>query len=126
MADRDDRQQPRPNDEWRPTDHGATGALQGRVARGLTWTLIDTWGSQLIGLFIFVLLARLLSVDDFGLVTLAAVFVAFAQLFVDQGLGDAVVQRPTLTRRQLDTAFWASMAAGLLITVAGVVLAFPI
>src|SRR5688500_9112482 len=112
---------------WEPSDHGAaTGGLQGRVARGLTWTFIDTWGSQLLGLFIFVLLARLLTEIDFGLVTLAAVFVAFAQLLVDQGLGDAIVQRPQLTRRQLDTAFWASMVTGLLITVAAVVLAIPI
>ena len=116
-----------PNDEWRPTDHGAaTGGLQGRVARGLTWTLIDTWGSQLLGLVVFVLLARLLTEIDFGLVTAAAVFVGFAQLFVDQGLGDAVVQRPTLTRRQLDSAFWASIATGALITVIGVVAAIPI
>jgi PST family polysaccharide transporter len=114
-------------DEWRPTDHAsATGALQGRVARGLTWTLLDTWGSQLLGLFIFILLARLLTEIDFGLVTLAAVFVAFAQLLVDQGLGDAVVQRPQITRRQLDTAFWASVVTGLLITGASVVLAIPI
>ncbi|MDL2335467.1 MAG: lipopolysaccharide biosynthesis protein [Chloroflexota bacterium] len=113
--------------EWQPSDHGvATGAMQCRVARGLTWTLIDTWGSQLLGLVIFVLLARLLTEVDFGLVAAAAVFVGFAQLFVDQGLGDAVVQRPTLTRRQLDTAFWAAMATGLLITVVGVLLAIPI
>src|SRR5512141_684419 len=113
--------------EWQPSDHSvASGGMSGRVARGLTWTLIDTWGSQLIGLVIFVLLARLLLPDDFGLVGLAAVFVAFAGLLVDQGLGDAVVQRPTLTKRQLDTAFWAAMLTGLLITVAGVVLAIPI
>lgn len=125
--DNSDRGMSEPSDEWRPTDHGiSTGGLQGRVARGLTWTLIDTWGSQLLGLFIFILLARLLTPVDFGLVALAAVFVAFAQLLVDQGLGDAVVQRPTLTRRQLDTAFWASMVTGLLLSVAGVILAIPI
>jgi O-antigen/teichoic acid export membrane protein len=114
-------------DEWRPSDHAdATGGLQRRVARGLTWTLLDSWGSQILGLVVFVLLARLLTQADFGLVAFAAVFVSFAGLLVDQGLGDAVVQRPTLTRRQLDTAFWASIAAGVLITVAGVVLAIPI
>lgn len=116
-----------PDAEWQPSAHGAQrGGLQGRVARGLTWTLIDTWGTQLLGLVIFVLLARLLLPVDFGLVALAAVFVAFAQLLVDQGLGDAVVQRPTLTRRQLDTAFWASMLTGLIVTVAAIVLAIPI
>jgi PST family polysaccharide transporter len=115
------------HDEWRPSDHGdRTGGLQGRVARGLTWTLLDTWGSQVLGLVVFVLLARLLTQADFGLVAFAAIFVSFAQLLVDQGLGDAVVQRPTLTRRQLDTAFWASMVAGVLMTIAGIVLAIPI
>lgn len=92
----------------------------------MTWTLIDTWGTQLLGLVIFILLARLVDPADFGLVAFAAVFVAFAQLLVDQGLGDAVVQRATLTRRQLDTAFWASVLTGLIITVAVVVLAIPI
>ena len=127
MADQEKEHGPSAGGEWQPSDHGlATGGMQGRVARGLTWTLIDTWGSQLLGLLIFVLLARLLTPVDFGLVALAAVFVAFAQLLVDQGLGDAVVQRPQLTRRQLDTAFWASMVTGLLLTVAGVLLAIPI
>ncbi|HUP82699.1 MAG TPA: lipopolysaccharide biosynthesis protein [Candidatus Limnocylindria bacterium] len=116
-----------PDDKWQPSHHGGSGgAMQGRVARGLTWTLIDTWGSQLLGLVIFVLLARLLLPVDFGLVNYAAIFVAFAAVFVDQGLGDAVVQRPTLTTRQLDTAFWASLLTGLAITVAGFVLAIPI
>ncbi len=113
--------------EWMAFDHATPkGGLQGRVARGLTWTLLDTWGSQLLGLIVFVLLARLLSQVDFGLVAFAAIFVTFAGLFVDQGLGDAVVQRATVTRRQLDTAFWASLLTGLLIALAAIVLANPI
>ena len=64
--------------------------------------------------------------EDFGLVALAAVFVSLGQLFVDQGLGDAIVQRPTLTRRQIDTAFWTSVATGTLLTIAGYLLAGPI
>ena len=106
------------SDHWLPSDHGSEkGALQKRVARGLTWTLIDTWGSQLLGLIVFVLLARLLTPVDFGLVALATVFVAFAQLLVDQGLGDALIQRPSLTRRQIDTAFWVAVLTGALLTV---------
>lgn len=100
--------------------------MQKRVARGLLWTLIDTWGGQLLGLVIFVILANLLQVVDFGLVALAAVFVALGQLLSDQGLGDAVIQRRELTRRQLDTAFWAALATGIVLSVAGFLLAGPI
>jgi PST family polysaccharide transporter len=113
--------------EWMPSDHAtAKGGLQGRVARGLSWTIVDTWGSQVLALIVFVLLARLLTQVDFGVVATAAIFVSFAGLLVDQGLGDAVIQRTTLTRRQLDTAFWASMLTGLVIAVAAIVLAIPI
>lgn len=116
-----------PNEQWVPADHGTEkGALQKRVARGLTWTFIDTWGSQLISLVIFAILAHLLTEVDFGLVALAVVFVSFAQLFVDQGLGDALIQRPSVTRSQIDTAFWVSVVTGLLLMVVGVVLAGPI
>lgn len=115
------------SDPWLPAEHGSeSGALQGRVARGLTWTLLDTWGTQLLGLLIFILLARLLTKVDFGVVALAAVFVSFAQLFVDQGLGDALVQRRTVTRGQIDTAFWTAVLTGGLLTVVGIILAAPI
>lgn len=115
------------SEPWLPADHGSDmGGLQKRVARGLTWTLVDTWGSQLLGLVVFVILARLLTPVDFGLVALATVFVAFANLIVDQGLGDALIQRRSLTRGQIDTAFWVAVATGALLTVSSLILAGPI
>jgi len=115
------------SEDWRPADHGSeTGPLQSRVARGLAWTLVDHWGSQLFNLAVFVLLARLLIPDDFGLVALAAVFVAFAQLIVDQGLGDALIQRREVTRSHIDTAFWVAVATAAVLTLIGVLLAIPL
>jgi polysaccharide transporter, PST family len=112
---------------WVPGEHGTDrGALQKKAARGLTWTFIDTWGSQFIQLAIFALLARLLTPVDFGLVALATVFVSFAQLFVDQGLGDALIQRKTITRLQIDTAFWVAVVTGTVLMFVGFALAVPI
>jgi PST family polysaccharide transporter len=56
--------------------------------------------------------------ESFGLVAYATVFTAFAQIFVDQGFSDAIVQFPTLDREHLDTAFWISILAGALLTIA--------
>ncbi|HUG47570.1 MAG TPA: lipopolysaccharide biosynthesis protein [Candidatus Limnocylindria bacterium] len=112
---------------WLPAEHGLDNrGLRQRVQRGLLWTLLDSWGRQLLGLSVFVVIARLVSETDIGLVALAAVFVAFAQIFVDQGLSDAIVQRKTLARGHIDTAFWISMGAGVLLAGAGVLLAIPI
>lgn len=115
------------SDKWVPAEHGTEkGALQKRVAQGLTWTFVDTWGSQFMSLIIFAILAHLLTDVDFGLVALAAVFVQFAQLFVDQGLGDALIQRKAITRLQIDTAFWVAVVTGAGIMVLGIALAWPI
>lgn len=112
---------------WVPADHGgAQGGLRKRVARGLTWTLIDNWGAQLLGLAILVVLLRLLNVEDVGLVALAAAIVGVAQLFVDQGLGDALIQRSSLSRGHMDTAFWTAVVTGGLLTLLGVVAAEPL
>ena len=113
--------------DWLPAEHGADEkALQGRVARGLTWMLVDSWGAQLLALVFFVILARLLTASDFGLVALAIVFINLAHLVIDQGLGDALVQRPVLTRRHVDTAFWVLLAGAVVLTVVAIVLAGPV
>jgi O-antigen/teichoic acid export membrane protein len=114
-------------DSWVPADHAADeGGLSTRVAKGLTWTLIDNWGAQLLGLGILVVLLRLVGVEDVGLVALAAAIVGLVQLFVDQGLGDALIQRPSLTRGHIDTAFWAAVLTGTLLTLFGIVAAAPL
>ena len=113
--------------DWQPAAHGSQrGGLQKRVARGLTWTMLDIWGRQLLNLVVFLVLARLLTPEDFGIVALATVFVAFAQLIVDQGLGDALIQRKEVTRSHVDTAFWVALATGILLTALGLILAGPI
>ena len=107
-------------------DDAAASGLRLRVARGLTWTLVDTWGRQILNFAVFVVLARLVSVDEIGLVALATVFVGFAQLVVDQGLGDALIQRRQVDREHMDTAFWVAVATGTTLTLLGVVLAVPL
>jgi polysaccharide transporter, PST family len=112
---------------WVPPEHGTDSkGLQPRVARGLTWTVIELWGRQALNLVVFIVLARLLVPVDFGLVALATVFVALAQVVVDQGLGDALIQRPQITRSHIDTAFWVAILTGAALTVIGLITAAPI
>ncbi|HEX6654949.1 MAG TPA: oligosaccharide flippase family protein, partial [Candidatus Limnocylindria bacterium] len=111
-------------DAWVPADHDSEQpGLRRQVARGLTWTFIHTWGGQLLSLIVFLVLARLVTVNDFGLVAYAALFVALAQLLIDQGFGDAIIQRPSVTRGHIDTAFWVAVVTGTLLTVIGLAIA---
>lgn len=115
------------SDQWVPSAHGSEqGALQGRVTRGLGWTFLDQWGRQFLNLLVFIVIARLIQPEDVGVVALATVFVAFAQVFIDSGMGDALVQRPVVTRAHIDTAFWISLATGVALAVITILLAIPV
>ena len=50
---------------WLEIERGAGARdLRGRVARGLSWTMVDVWGRQLVNLVVFIALARLVQAGD--------------------------------------------------------------
>lgn len=91
---------------------GDTRNLGRKAAKGLLWSGIEVWGSQISSFVVLLILARLLSPKDFGLVAASRVFIELAQIFVRQGLSDAIVQRHELTKSHLDTAFWINIVMG--------------
>jgi O-antigen/teichoic acid export membrane protein len=91
--------------------------LRKKAINGVVWSATQTWGVRVISFLVMIALARLVAPEAFGLVAYATVFVAFAQIFVDQGFSDAIVQLPHLTREHLDTAFWVSVLTGGLLTI---------
>lgn len=71
---------------------------------------------------VLIILARLLTPEDYGLVNAALIFVNFTQLFSQLGVGPALIQRPELEERHLTTGFTVFTVSGLLfgLIVAGV------
>ena len=72
-----------------------------------------------------VLLARLLTPADFGLVTMVATITGAIALFADLGLPQAIVQRAQITQSQISTLFWLNLGFGLVLMLA-VILAAPL
>ena len=92
-------------------------SLRQRAIHGAMWSAIEKWGAQLVSTVIFLLLARLLGAEAFGLVALANVFMYFMQIFLDQGFAQAIIQKDELEPEHLDTAFWTSVLMGSLFLV---------
>ena len=95
-------------------------SLRQKAVKGVFWSAIQKWGSQLISTGVFLLLARLLGAEAFGLVALASVYISFMSLFIDQGFSQAIVQRKDLTKEHLDTAFWTSLIISFFLTVCSI------
>src|SRR5690606_7509868 len=89
--------------------------LKIRSLKGLVWAAGESAGVALISLTSFIVLARLLSPQDFGVVALATVFVYFCNLLTGHSFADAVVQRRELGPDPPDTAFGSTLAIALLL-----------
>ena len=98
-------------------------SLTTRTARAAKWRLLGAGAAGVSQFVVGVLLARLLTPEDFGIVGLAFVVLGLAQPLGDLGLGSAVVQRTQLTDRHVRTAFTFSALMGLVVAVALVMVA---
>ena len=87
-------------------------------ARGAAWTLSAQWGLQLVKMSSIVVLARLLTPDDYGLLAMVWPITGFVATVGTLGLSAAVVQRGKLTHEQLSNLFWLNLAVGALLTAA--------
>ena len=74
--------------------------------------------TQIVNLVFGVVLARLLSPEDFGLLGMVMAFAAFANIFLDIGLGSAIIQRKQVDQVQLSTIFWINLITGLVLAIA--------
>ncbi len=95
-------------------------SLREKAVKGVLWSAIQNWGSNLLSLVVLLVLARLLDAEAFGLVAMGFVFTGFMAVFLRQGFGQAIIQRDNLEAEHLDTAFWISVAAGVVLTAVGI------
>jgi O-antigen/teichoic acid export membrane protein len=86
--------------------------LRARTIRGGLARLCAQGAGFILRVASFIVLARLLSPRDFGLVGMVAAFSGVLALFRDFGLSTAAVQRTTITDEQMSTLFWINTLLG--------------
>lgn len=92
-----------------------TPDLKLRTARTIKWNAIDRISSQVLYAITGIVLARVLTQEDFGLVGATLVFQAFASLFVDSGFSYALIQRKNPTQVDYSTVLWFNIGIATLI-----------
>ena len=92
--------------------------LKRKSVRGGATTLASQGMSVAVQLASTVILARLLSPEDYGIMAMVLAITAFAGLFRDMGLSVAAVQKKSLSRAQQSNLFWLNVLMGALLTVA--------
>ena len=83
--------------------------LKEKTADTLKWNTVDRIASQVLYGVVGIVLANVVSQEDFGLVGALLVFQAFAIIFADSGFGAALLRQKNTTEKDYSTVFWFNL-----------------
>lgn len=92
-------------------------SLASRAAGGAAVTMVGQGAKMLVQFGGIVLLARLLTPYDYGLMAMVTAIVGVAEILRDFGLSSAAIQAKQVSREQRDNLFWINSGIGLLLSV---------
>ncbi len=90
-------------------------SLKQRTIDGMFWSFIDSFANQGIQFLIGIILARILSPGDFGLIGMLTIFIALSQTLVDSGFTSALIRKQNCTQVDYSTVFYFNIVISIFI-----------
>ncbi|MCI6561575.1 MAG: oligosaccharide flippase family protein, partial [Ruminococcus sp.] len=81
-----------------------------KVLSNFFWRFFERCGAQGVTFIVSIVLARLLDPDVYGTVALVTVFTTIMQVFVDSGMGNALIQKKEADDLDFSSVFFFNMA----------------
>lgn len=100
----------------------ASLSLKKDVLSGIKWTTTSTIIVTIFQTAQMIILARLLTPSDFGLMAILMIIIGFSQAFMDMGISGAIIQRQNITNIQLSSLYWLNIFSGIILTTALILL----
>lgn len=88
--------------------------IRSNTVDGVKWSAIEKFSVQGIMFLVSLVLARLLTPSDFGLVGMLSIFIAISQTFIDSGFSSALIRKADRTEIDNSTAFYFNIIVGLI------------
>lgn len=103
-----------------------SGPLIVQVIHASKWSALGEMAAKAVSPLVFIVLARLLTPEDFGVVAVAVIAVNFSEVFWDAGLNKALVQRQGDLQKAANVVFWTNAVLGIFIYLTLFALSHPI
>jgi len=100
--------------------------LRAKILTGFAWKAGSEAALQISKIVVAIVLARLLTPQQYGVAGMVIVFATIVPIFSDLALGAALIHRPTLTEADRSTVFWTNVATGVLLTAICIGIAGPL
>lgn len=101
-------------------------SLKQKTVSGLIWSFIDSLAGSGIQFIIGIILARLLSPREFGLIGMIMVFIAISETFINSGFSSALIRKKNCTDKDYSTVFIFNLIVGILFVILLQIAAKPI
>ena len=89
--------------------------LKNKALAGVKWNTISSINKVVLQFVQLIVLSRLLSAEDFGLMAIVMVIVGFSQMFIDMGISNAIIYKQKISTEQLSSLYWLSIFIGIII-----------
>lgn len=90
-------------------------SLKDKTISSLLWKFMERGGSSVASLVIQIVMARLLTPDDFGVLAIMLVFINLSTVLVQSGLNTALIQAESADKDDFSTVFWLSLGVALVL-----------
>lgn len=84
-------------------------SIKEKAIKGFSWIALEGFFSQGLVFIVGILLARLLSPEDFGIIGIVTVFVAISSSLVEGGFTDALIQKIDANKNDFNTVFYTNL-----------------
>ena len=88
--------------------------LKQKTVSGIMWSAIERFSLQGVQFIIQIILARLLLPSDYGMIGMLAIFLQVAQVFIDSGFTNALIQKKDRTEEDFATVFYFNILVAVL------------
>lgn len=81
-------------------------SLKQKTFKGVIWSAVERFSTQGVQFLFGILLARLLTPNDYGMIAMLTIFMAVSQTFIDSGFGNALIRKPDRNENDKATVFF--------------------
>lgn len=99
--------------------------MKNTTIKNFIWRFAERCGAQFVTFIVLIVLARLLAPEDYGTIALVTVFTTILQVFVDSGLGTALIQKKDADDLDFSSVFYFNFFVCIVLYI-GMFLAAPI
>ena len=88
-------------------------SLKQQTFNGIGWSSIERFSTQGVSFVVQLILARLLTPSDYGIIGMLAIFMQLAQVIIDSGFANALIRKQNCTQRDYSTVFFYNLILSL-------------